>query len=83
VNIALEITNNSRFYAIPLVVGRRIAQIVFFRTGEILDKSYAETGKYQQNNKVIPNKHTWSPSEMTSKMHLDREVQVYKQIEIE
>jgi len=26
----MEITNNSRFYAIPLVVGRRIAQIVFF-----------------------------------------------------
>lgn len=26
----MEITNNSRYYAIPLVVGRRIAQIVFF-----------------------------------------------------
>jgi deoxycytidine triphosphate deaminase len=26
----MEITNNSRFYSIPLVVGRRIAQIVFF-----------------------------------------------------
>ncbi len=26
----MEITNNSRHYAIPLVVGRRVAQIVFF-----------------------------------------------------
>ena len=26
----MEITNNSRYYSIPLVVGRRIAQIVFF-----------------------------------------------------
>ena len=26
----MEITNNSRHYSIPLVVGRRVAQIVFF-----------------------------------------------------
>lgn len=26
----MEITNNSQYYYIPLVVGRRIAQIVFF-----------------------------------------------------
>ena len=32
---AMEITNNSRHYTIPLVVGRRVAQIVFFETGPI------------------------------------------------
>ncbi|MEX2010503.1 MAG: hypothetical protein WD874_01720, partial [Parcubacteria group bacterium] len=32
----MEITNNSSHYSIPLVVGRRIAQIIFFETGPIL-----------------------------------------------
>lgn len=32
----MEITNNSSHYAIPLVVGRRIGQIIFFETGPIL-----------------------------------------------
>jgi hypothetical protein len=44
----MEITNNSRHYSIPLVVGRRIAQIVFFDTQGTLDsRSYSDTGKYQ------------------------------------
>ena len=43
----MEITNNSRHYTIPLVVGRRVAQIVFFETGDILEKDYAASGKYQ------------------------------------
>ena len=43
----MEITNNSRYYSIPLVVGRRIAQIVFFDTEGIEQKSYETTGKYQ------------------------------------
>lgn len=34
----MEITNNSRYYTIPLVVGRRVAQIVFFETEGILDE---------------------------------------------
>lgn len=46
----MEITNNSRFYSIPLVVGRRIAQIVFFDSaGTIGSRSYADTGKYQKS----------------------------------
>jgi hypothetical protein len=44
----MEITNNSRYYSIPLVVGRRIAQIVFFDTiGTIQGRSYEQVGKYQ------------------------------------
>lgn len=44
----MEITNNSRHYAIPLVVGRRIAQIVFFDSaGTVAGRSYTDTGKYQ------------------------------------
>src|SRR3990167_7549193 len=36
----MEITNNSTHYYIPLVVGRRIAQIIFFETGPILAGDY-------------------------------------------
>jgi len=44
----MEITNNSRHYSIPLIVGRRIAQIVFFDSeGTIEGRSYEDTGKYQ------------------------------------
>jgi dCTP deaminase len=45
----MEITNNSRYYSIPLVVGRRIAQIVFFDSdGTIGERSYTSSnGKYQ------------------------------------
>src|ERR1700733_5270765 len=48
----MEITNNSKNYIIPLVVGRRIAQIIFFETGPILDTDYAKKGKYQSNGSV-------------------------------
>lgn len=43
----MEITNNSRYYSIPLVVGRRVAQIVFFGTEGIEAESYEKSGKYQ------------------------------------
>jgi len=43
----MEITNNSRYYSIPLVVGRRVAQIVFFDTEGITGPSYESNGKYQ------------------------------------
>lgn len=50
----MEITNNSRYYSIPLVVGRRIAQIVFFDTEGIEQKSYETTGKYQTRYAALP-----------------------------
>lgn len=48
----MEITNNSNLYTIPLVVGRRIAQIVFFDTEGIVEKSYNESGKYQTSSSL-------------------------------
>jgi len=50
----MEITNNSSHHVIPLVVGRRIAQIIFFETGPTLetDKDYSQKGKYQTSDKI-------------------------------
>jgi dCTP deaminase len=71
----MEITNNSRHYTIPLVVGRRIAQLVFFETGPILAKDYAAHGKYQQPNLTLEKlKRAWRPTMMLPKLYEDRDI---------
>lgn len=73
----MEITNNSRFYSIPLVVGRRIAQIVFFETSPLVDDNtcYVEgSGKYQATRNLALLKESWSPTDMLPRMYRDREV---------
>jgi len=72
----MEITNNSRYYSIPLVVGRRIAQIVFFDTdGTVGDGSYADKGKYQTTMNISKLKVQWRPSDCLPKMYKDREIE--------
>jgi dCTP deaminase len=72
----MEITNNSRFYSIPLVVGRRIAQIVFMQTGELSRRQdeYAATGKYQLHSDVRDLMTEWRPEMMLPRLDRDREV---------
>jgi dCTP deaminase len=76
----MEITNNSTHYSIPLVVGRRIAQIIFFETGPILkkEKDYVADGKYQSSQMLSELKKTWKPEQMIPKMYLDREIRKTK-----
>ena len=75
----MEVTNNSRFYSIPLVVGRRIAQIVFFDTDGVLEDeggsatSYERAGKYQSSSDMAAITRSWQPSDMLPKMYRDRE----------
>lgn len=78
----MEITNNSQYYTIPLVVGRRIAQIVFFMTGPTLDKrSYAgEQSKYQNETELSKLMSGWTPNSMLPRMYLDREVNAKKDV---
>jgi len=70
----MEITNISRYHAIPLVVGRKIAQIVFIRTGPIEGKSYSSTGKYQTGDNLQELIESWNPNSMTPKLYLDNSV---------
>lgn len=70
----MEITNNSRFYTIPLVVSRRIAQIVFFHVGPILKDDYAHQGKYQNTKMLNKMKRKWNPTSMLPKLYKDREI---------
>lgn len=71
----MEITNNSRHYSIPLVVGRRVAQIVFFDSeGTLENRSYADSGKYQSLDRMQDLIDAWTPTDMLPKMYLDREI---------
>ncbi|MEK7460179.1 MAG: hypothetical protein AAB628_01370 [Patescibacteria group bacterium] len=71
----MEITNNSRHYAIPLVVGRRIAQIIFFETGPILKADYTKKGKYQSSTSLKELMKSWKPSGMLPKLYSDRDAE--------
>lgn len=68
----MEITNNSRYYHIPLVVGRRVAQITFFRTGAAT--YYADKGKYQSSSNLDQLRADWRPAMMLPRLHRDWEL---------
>lgn len=70
----MEITNNSRHHSIPLVVGRRIAQIIFFETGDIRNTDYTEDGKYQTDANLESLRQSWKPKMMLPQMYNDREI---------
>ncbi len=73
----MEITNNSRFYHIPLVVGRRVAQIAFFEVAPIdeVDQYHSRPdSKYQSTLDIKKLRETWEPKMMIPKMWKDREV---------
>lgn len=70
----MEITNSSNRYYIPLVVGRRIAQIVFFETGPIEANNYAAKGKYQSGDSVAELKKHWKPEMMLPRLFVDRDI---------
>lgn len=70
----MEIQNTSNKYYIPLVVGRRIAQIVFFETGPIEAKSYFVEGKYQTGETLTQLKKSWKPHMMLPQLYRDRDI---------
>ena len=69
----MEIQNTSNRYYIPLVVGRRIAQIVFFETGPIQASDYAG-GKYQSSGTFAELKRSWKPELMLPRLFIDRDI---------
>jgi dCTP deaminase len=68
----MEITNRSRHHAIPLVVGQRVAQIIFQLT-DGSEKSYTANGKYQTVDDLESVIKNWTPSMMLPRMHDDWE----------
>lgn len=72
----MEIQNTSTRYYIPLVVGRRIAQIVFFETGPIEARDYAAGGKYQSGGTLTELKKNWKPHMMLPRLDIDRDIKL-------
>lgn len=72
----MEVTNNSQYFTIPLVVGRRIGQMVFYEVEPVGAKTdyVAEAGKYQLSQDIEEVKRTWKPEMMMPQMHRDWEV---------
>ncbi|KKW47489.1 MAG: dCTP deaminase, partial [Parcubacteria group bacterium GW2011_GWA1_59_11] len=73
----MEVTNNSQYYTIPLVVGRRIAQMVFYQVAPLEKREVdyvGEGGKYQRSQDLAELKKSWNPMMMLPQMHLDWEV---------
>ena len=73
----MEVTNNSRYFSIPLVVGRRIAQMVFYEVAPLTKQEsdyVSEGGKYQVSQNLKELKVSWKPEMMLPKMHKDWEV---------
>ena len=72
----MEVTNNSQYFTIPLVVGRRIAQMVFYEVEPLknVPDYVGEGGKYQQSQEIEEVKKTWNPQMMIPQMHKDWEV---------
>jgi len=73
----MEVTNNSQYYTIPLVVGRRIAQMVFYQVAPLEKREVdyvGEGGKYQRSQDLAELKKSWDPMMMLPQMHLDWEV---------
>ena len=64
----MEITNVSRFYRVPLVVGSRVAQIVFLRTGPLYGADYTDGGVYARTADVTRLEAEWRPEMMLPKM---------------
>ena len=73
----MEVTNNSRYFSIPLVIGRRIAQMVFYEVAPLAKKEVdyvGEGGKYQLSQEPEEVERSWRPELMLPPMHLDWEV---------
>ena len=72
----MEITNNSQHFIIPLVVGRRVGQMVFYEVEpiEAIPNYVGEGGKYQNSDDIEELKRSWSPHQMLPRMERDWEV---------
>ncbi len=76
----MEVANTSTDLTIALVVGRRIAQMIFFEVEPPLEiyHDYASTGKYQTADTLKELKKNWSPYDMLPKLFKDPEVRGFK-----
>lgn len=59
----MEVTNNSAHYSIPLVIGTRVAQLIFYYTGGT-DRPYESKGNYQKTGELKDLRADWEATSM-------------------
>ncbi len=67
----MEVYNMNQRETVLIPVGERVAQMVFFNTGEVQSKYSELSGKYQQNDDLDKLVRTWSPDQMIPKAYKD------------
>lgn len=73
----MEVANTSDEYYIPLIVGRRVAQIIFFEVEPPIteENDYAKNGKYQSVSGIDEVKKNWTPYAMLPMLYKDFEAE--------
>ena len=72
----MEIYNLNQYHSLVLPIGERIAQIIFYHTGEV-EGDYARSGKYQTSDDLAKIMANWHPSQMLPKAYLDKRQQKF------
>jgi len=69
----MEIYNLNTKHSVVLPIGERIAQLVFFHTGEVESEYSSLSGKYQTSNSsdLVELINTWRPENMLPKSYKD------------
>lgn len=70
---ALRITNTSKQLKIPLIVGRKIAQIAFYQTEGVIQAPYGSSkiDKYQESTTLTQIVQSWKPQDLLPRLHLE------------
>lgn len=65
----MEIKNMSHFNPIPLIIGRPIAQISFYKLITPESSTYSKDGHYQESTKLGDIMNKWSPQDMLPRLY--------------
>jgi len=77
----LEIQNNSKYHSLPLIVGRRYAQVAFQQVEAVEDADvYNVSGKYHTEGDVEKMKAAWKPEDMLPRAWNDAEAVACKTV---
>lgn len=67
----MEIHNGNEHVHVPLPIGERVAQIIFFHTGPVEGTYAKDTGKYQSGDDLEKLINSWRPEDMLPRAHKD------------
>lgn len=77
----MEMTNHLTSFSISLVVGMRVAQVIFYKVDPVSKGTYAkENGKYQSTDDIEKMINEWTPDNMVPKLYLDKDIGRFREL---